>query len=269
MLEADIALVAQDDVPNKDPVILPLTLKDPVIVVFPTIVVLPIIEVEPVIDVDPVTVNPLLTVTPPFVNVEEPETMRLSLAVNVPISTVRGPLKCEDPVTDNAGIRLLPLLIVVANVVLSTPSNGKLTINDPVATVKEEDCIVVEPDSTVFPIFVKLPDIIAEPVNGNVPPITDRAKDAVAAFCAKDELNELEAYEADVDPEAYEAEVAFIAVVAVVAKPAVVADVAVFAFSAYNEYEDVIEYEALTDCEELTAFKTYEDVFENEALKAF
>jgi hypothetical protein len=51
-----------------------------------------------------------------------------------------------------------------------------------VFSVNEEDSIMVEPDNIVFPIFVKLPDIIAEPVNGNVPPTTDKAKDAVTAF---------------------------------------------------------------------------------------
>jgi hypothetical protein len=122
ILEADIALVAQDDVPFKDPVILPLTLKDPVIVVVPTIVVLPVIEVEPVIKVEPVIVIPLLTVTPPFVNVEEPDIIRPSFAVSTPLLIVNAPLKFEDPITDKAGIRLLPLLIVVATVVLSTPS---------------------------------------------------------------------------------------------------------------------------------------------------
>ena len=234
---------------------------------------------------------PLFTVTPPFVNVEEPDTIRLSFAVSVPILTVNGPLKFEDPVTDNAGWRSFPLSIVTAVVVLSTPSYGKFTIKDPVDTVKDDDCTTVEPDNIVFPIFLKLPDIIADPVYGNVPPITDKAKDAVTAFWAKDELIEfwtneavdakdeliafktydavkafstyeaVKAYEADV------ADVATVAVVAVVAEPAVVAELAVFAFSAYVEYEDVIAYDELTDCEELTAFKTYDAVFANEALK--
>jgi hypothetical protein len=243
-------------------------------------------------------------VTPPFVNVAEPDDMKLSFAVKVPTLTVKAPLKFEDPVTDKAGIKLLPLSIVVAAVVLSTPSCSKLTINDPVAIVKDDDCIIVEPDNIVFPIFLKLPDIIAEPVYGNVPPTTDKAKDAVTAFCAKDELIEfrtneaVKAYEADIAlvavdavfandeliafktydavkafstydaVKAYEADTAVVAMDANVAEPAVVADVAVFAFSAYNEYEDVIAYDELTDCEELKAFKTYDAVFENEALKA-
>ena len=133
---------------------------------------------------------PLFTVTPPSVNVEEPDTIRLSFAVRVPILTVNGPLKFEDPVTDNAGWRLFPLSIVTAFVVSSTPSYGKFTIKDPVDTVKDDDCTIVEPDNIIFPIFVKLPDIIAEPVNGNVPPITDKAKDAVTALWAKEALIE-------------------------------------------------------------------------------
>jgi hypothetical protein len=207
-------------------------------------------------------VIPFFTVTPPSTNVAEPDDIKLSLAVRVPILIVNAPLKFEDPVTDKAGIRLFPLLIVVATVVLSAPSYGKFTIKDPVDTVKDDDCTIVEPDNIVFPIFLKLPDIIAEPVNGNVPPITDRAKDAVNALCAKDELIEFEANEAltafkiydavtafcaneelttfsTYDAvKAYEADVADVAADAIVAEPAVVAELAVFAFSAYVEYED-------------------------------
>jgi hypothetical protein len=107
---------------------------------------------------------PLFTVTPPLVNVEDPEAIKLSFAVRVPTPTVNAPLKFEEPVTDKAGIRLFPLSIVAATEVLSTPLYGKLTYSEPVDTVKDEEYTVVEPDNIVFPIFLKLPDIIAEPV---------------------------------------------------------------------------------------------------------
>lgn len=183
ILEADIAFCAKDAVPKSEPVILPLTLKDPVIVVFPTIVVLPVIKVDPVI------VIPLFTVTPPSVNVAEPDDIKLFLAVRIPPLTVKAPLKFEDPVTNNAW-RLFAFLSIITAGSLFTPSNGKLTVKDPVFTVKDDDCIIVEPDNIVFPIFLKLPDIIAEPVNGNVPPATDKAKDAVTALWAKEALIE-------------------------------------------------------------------------------
>ena len=67
--------------------------------------------------------------------------------------TVIDPLMFIDPVTECASVILLPIIIPVE---VTTSSSGApaLTVNDPV--------ILVEP------VIRKLPDIIAEPVNGKV-----------------------------------------------------------------------------------------------------